>query len=103
MMFWNLSLQKIMVFFYHILQNKIRTKILIVIITKTNNKTHKIIRDNLDKSAMYSGIIKSQGVRYCPSIEDKITKFGDRNGHNIFLEPEGLNSDLFIQMAYQTH
>ena len=63
-------------------------------ITKTNNKTHKIIRDNLNKSAMYSGIIKSQGVRYCPSIEDKITKFGDRNGHNIFLEPEGLYSDL---------
>ncbi len=63
-------------------------------ITKTNNKTHKIIKDNLDKSAMYSGIIKSQGVRYCPSIEDKITKFGDRNGHNIFLEPEGLNSEL---------
>ena len=63
-------------------------------ITKTNNNTHKIIRDNLDKSAMYSGIIKSQGVRYCPSIEDKITKFGDRDGHNIFLEPEGLNSDL---------
>ena len=63
-------------------------------ITKTNKKTHKIIRDNLEKSAMYSGIIKSQGVRYCPSIEDKITKFGDRNGHNIFLEPEGLNSEL---------
>ena len=63
-------------------------------ITRTNDKTHKIIRDNLDKSAMYSGKIKSQGVRYCPSIEDKITKFGDRNGHNVFLEPEGLNSDL---------
>ncbi len=63
-------------------------------ITKTNNKTHKIIRDNLDRSAMYSGIIKSQGVRYCPSIEDKVIKFGDRNGHNIFLEPEGLNSEL---------
>jgi tRNA uridine 5-carboxymethylaminomethyl modification enzyme len=63
-------------------------------ITKTNNTTHKIIRENLDKSAMYSGIIKSQGVRYCPSIEDKITKFGDRNGHNIFLEPEGLKSEL---------
>jgi tRNA uridine 5-carboxymethylaminomethyl modification enzyme len=63
-------------------------------ITKTNNKTHKIIRENLDKSAMYSGIIKSQGVRYCPSIEDKVTKFGDRNGHNIFLEPEGLKSEL---------
>ena len=63
-------------------------------ITRTNEKTHKIIRDNLDKSAMYSGKIKSQGVRYCPSIEDKITKFGDRNGHNVFLEPEGLNSEL---------
>ena len=63
-------------------------------ITKTNKKTHKVIRDNLDKSAMYSGIIKSQGVRYCPSIEDKIVKFGDRQGHNIFLEPEGHNSDL---------
>ena len=63
-------------------------------ITKTNNTTHKIIRENLDKSAMYSGIIKSQGVRYCPSIEDKVTKFGDRNGHNIFLEPEGLKSEL---------
>ncbi len=63
-------------------------------ITKTNSNTHKIIRNNLDKSAMYSGVIKSQGVRYCPSIEDKITKFGDRNGHNIFLEPEGLNSNL---------
>ena len=63
-------------------------------ITRTNTKTHKIIRENLDKSAMYSGKIKSQGVRYCPSIEDKITKFGDRNGHNVFLEPEGLNSDL---------
>ena len=63
-------------------------------ITKTNNKTHKVIRDNLDKSAMYSGIIKSQGVRYCPSIEDKVVKFGDRNGHNVFLEPEGYDSEL---------
>ena len=63
-------------------------------ITKTNNKTHKVIRENLDKSAMYSGVIKSQGVRYCPSIEDKVVKFGDRNGHNVFLEPEGYDSDL---------
>ena len=73
-------------------QNK--NKMVDCYITKTNNKTHKVIRDNLHKSAMYSGIIKSQGVRYCPSIEDKIVKFGDRNGHNVFLEPEGYNSDL---------
>ena len=73
-------------------QNK--NKMIDCYITKTNNKTHKVIRDNLDKSAMYSGIIKSQGVRYCPSIEDKVVKFGDRNGHNIFLEPEGYDSEL---------
>jgi len=73
-------------------QNK--NKMIDCYITKTNNKTHKVIRDNLDKSAMYSGIIKSQGVRYCPSIEDKVVKFGDRNGHNVFLEPEGYDSDL---------
>ncbi|MDA1284200.1 MAG: tRNA uridine-5-carboxymethylaminomethyl(34) synthesis enzyme MnmG [Proteobacteria bacterium] len=71
-----------------------RNKMIDCYITKTNNKTHKIIRDNLDKSAMYSGIIKSQGVRYCPSIEDKVVKFGDRNGHNVFLEPEGYDSEL---------
>ena len=73
-------------------QNK--NKMIDCYITKTNNKTHKVIRDNLDKSAMYSGIIKSQGVRYCPSIEDKVVKFGDRSGHNIFLEPEGYDSEL---------
>ena len=73
-------------------QNK--NKMIDCYITKTNNKTHKVIRDNLDKSAMYSGIIKSQGVRYCPSIEDKVVKFGDRNGHNVFLEPEGYDSEL---------
>ena len=73
-------------------QNK--NKMIDCYITKTNNKTHKVIRDNLDKSAMYSGIIKSQGVRYCPSIEDKVVKFGDRNGHNVFLELEGYDSEL---------
>ena len=73
-------------------QNK--NKMINCYMTKTTSKTHKIIRDNLDKSAMYSGAIRSQGVRYCPSIEDKIVKFGDRNGHNIFLEPEGYDSNL---------
>lgn len=59
-------------------------------ITRTNTATHAIIADNLSQSAMYSGEIEGVGPRYCPSIEDKIVKFGDRNGHQIFLEPEGL-------------
>jgi tRNA uridine 5-carboxymethylaminomethyl modification enzyme len=61
-------------------------------ITYTNEKTHKIIRENLDRSPLYSGIIKGIGVRYCPSLEDKIVKFPDRERHQIFLEPEGLNT-----------
>jgi tRNA uridine 5-carboxymethylaminomethyl modification enzyme len=59
-------------------------------ITRTNETTHKIIRDNVHRSPMYSGQIASRGPRYCPSIEDKIVKFGERDGHQIFLEPEGL-------------
>jgi tRNA uridine 5-carboxymethylaminomethyl modification enzyme len=62
-------------------------------ITYTNNDTHKIIRDNLDKSPLYTGIIKATGVRYCPSIEDKIVKFADRTRHQIFLEPQGYDTD----------
>ncbi len=60
-------------------------------ITRTNSRTHAIIRDNVHRSAMYSGQIEGVGPRYCPSIEDKIVKFGERNGHQIFLEPEGLD------------
>ncbi len=60
-------------------------------ITRTIGATHKIIRDNVHRSPMYSGQIASRGPRYCPSIEDKIVKFGDRDGHQIFLEPEGLD------------
>ncbi len=63
-------------------------------ITHTNNSTHKIISKNINLSPMYSGKIKSMGARYCPSIEDKIVKFSDKNSHQIFLEPEGLSSDL---------
>lgn len=62
-------------------------------ITYTNNKTHEIIKSNLDKSPLYSGIIKATGVRYCPSIEDKVVKFTEKIRHQIFLEPEGLNTD----------
>jgi tRNA uridine 5-carboxymethylaminomethyl modification enzyme len=60
-------------------------------ITRTGEATHKIIRDNVHRSPMYSGQIASRGPRYCPSIEDKIVKFGEREGHQIFLEPEGLD------------
>jgi len=60
-------------------------------LTHTNNKTHDIIRENLDKSAIYGGKIDSIGPRYCPSIEDKVVRFPDKNEHQIFLEPEGLN------------
>lgn len=59
-------------------------------ITYTNELTHKIIMDNLDRSPLYAGIIQATGVRYCPSIEDKVVKFKERNRHQIFLEPEGL-------------
>ncbi|MDF7670737.1 tRNA uridine-5-carboxymethylaminomethyl(34) synthesis enzyme MnmG [Orbaceae bacterium ESL0721] len=62
-------------------------------ITSTNEKTHEIIRNNLDRSPMYTGIIEGIGPRYCPSIEDKIMRFADRNSHQIYLEPEGLDSN----------
>ena len=61
-------------------------------ITHTNTQTHDIIRANLDRSPMYTGIIEGIGPRYCPSIEDKVMRFADRNGHQIYLEPEGLST-----------
>src|SRR6202167_5635109 len=60
-------------------------------ITRTAPATHEVIRANVHRSPMYSGQIKSRGPRYCPSIEDKIVRFGERDGHQIFLEPEGLD------------
>ncbi len=64
----------------------------------TNDDTHKIIRDNIEKSAMYSGNIVGVGPRYCPSIEDKVARFTDRKRHQLFVEPEGLDTDLmYIQ------
>ncbi len=61
-------------------------------ITYTNKDTHKLILENLDKSPLYTGLIRATGVRYCPSIEDKIVKFRDKERHQVFLEPQGLNS-----------
>ena len=71
-------------------------------ITRTTPATHRIIEENLGRSAMYSGNIKGVGPRYCPSIEDKIVKFGERDGHQIFLEPEGLDDDTVYPNGIST-
>ena len=70
--------------------------------TRTNEKTHQIIRDGLDRSPLYSGKIKSTGVRYCPSIEDKVVKFPQRDSHIVFLEPEGLDTDEYYPNGIST-
>ena len=62
-------------------------------LTYTNEKTHEIIRENLDRSPLYSGMIEGTGPRYCPSIEDKVVRFADKNRHQVFIEPEGLNTN----------
>lgn len=71
-------------------------------ITHTNEETHKIIRDNFSKCALFSGLIKGIGPRYCPSIEDKLVKFADRTSHQIFLEPEGLTTDVVYPNGIST-
>lgn len=66
-------------------------------LTYTNEKTHEIIRGNLDRSPLYSGIIEGTGPRYCPSIEDKVVKFADKNRHQVFIEPEGLyTNEMYV-------
>ena len=62
-------------------------------LTYTNEKTHEIIRENLDRSPLYSGMIEGTGPRYCPSIEDKVVRFADKNRHQVFIEPEGRNTN----------
>ena len=71
-------------------------------ITHTNEKTHEIIRENLSRSAMYGGNIDGVGPRYCPSIEDKVVRFAEKTSHQIFLEPEGLTSDLVYPNGIST-
>lgn len=71
-------------------------------ITRTNAETHAIIRGSLDRSPLYTGAIDAQGPRYCPSIEDKVVRFGDRDGHQIFLEPEGLDTHLVYPNGIST-
>src|SRR3989440_2357465 len=76
---------------FSVLTDRITTPQIQCGITRTTAATHEVIRANVHRSPMYSGQIKSTGPRYCPSIEDKIVRFGDRDGHQIFLEPEGLD------------
>ncbi len=71
-------------------------------ITHTNEATHEIIRTNLERSAMYGGHIDGVGPRYCPSIEDKVVRFADKSSHQVFLEPEGLTSDLVYPNGIST-
>ena len=71
-------------------------------ISRTNARTHEIIEANLDRSPLYAGAIEGRGPRYCPSIEDKVKRFGGRDGHQIFLEPEGLSSDLVYPNGIST-
>lgn len=84
------------------LNNEIKIPQIHCYITYTNLETHKIIRDNLDKSAMYGGHITGVGPRYCPSIEDKIHRFADKDRHQIFLEPEGLDVDVIYPNGIST-
>mgnify|MGYP002508591531 CR=1 FL=1 len=62
-------------------------------LTYTNEKTHEIIKNNLDRSPIYAGVIEGTGPRYCPSIEDKVVKFADKDRHQVFIEPEGIHTN----------
>jgi len=89
-------------YFFSFLTNKLSNKQISCGVTHTNNEVHKIIGENIHLSAMYSGKIKGVGPRYCPSIEDKIIKFKDKEQHQIFLEPEGLNDNTIYPNGIST-
>jgi tRNA uridine 5-carboxymethylaminomethyl modification enzyme len=87
---------------FSVMTDKITTPQIQCGITRTTPATHEVIRANVHRSPMYSGQIKSAGPRYCPSIEDKIVRFGDRDGHQIFLEPEGLDDSTVYPNGIST-
>ncbi len=89
-------------YYFSFLTNKIENKQIKCGMTYTNNEVHKIISDNISRSAMYSGNIKGVGPRYCPSIEDKIVKFKEKQQHQIFLEPEGLKDNTIYPNGIST-
>ncbi len=82
--------------------DKLKLPQILCYLTRTTELTHEIIRNNLDKSPMFCGIIEGTGPRYCPSIEDKITRFADKLSHQTFLEPEGLSTDLIYLQGIST-
>ena len=84
------------------LDDGVRVPQLACAITRTNERTHDIIRSNFDRSPLFAGAIEGRGPRYCPSIEDKVKRFGDRDGHQIFLEPEGLDDHLVYPNGIST-
>ena len=86
----------------YVSNNKDRPSQLNCYMTRTNKTTHQIILDHLDESPMYSGVIEGVGPRYCPSIEDKVMRFSERDSHQIFAEPEGLESDLIYPNGIST-
>lgn len=87
---------------FSFLTDKITNKQIDCGITSTNERTHKIIRDNFDKCALFSGLITGRGPRYCPSIEDKLVRFADRTSHQIFLEPEGYDTNVIYPNGIST-
>jgi tRNA uridine 5-carboxymethylaminomethyl modification enzyme len=87
---------------FSFLTKAITTPQIVCHITRTTLATHNVIRANLHRSPMYSGQIKSSGPRYCPSIEDKVSRFADKESHQIFLEPEGLNDDTIYPNGIST-
>ena len=89
-------------YFFSFLTNKLKNRQISCGVTHTNNEVHKIISDNIHLSAMYSGNIKGVGPRYCPSIEDKVVKFREKEQHQIFLEPEGLNDNTVYPNGIST-
>lgn len=87
---------------FSFLTEKLEQEQIFCYITHTNEETHKIIRENFSKCALFSGLIKGVGPRYCPSIEDKLVKFADRTSHQIFLEPEGYNTNVVYPNGIST-